>query len=59
MNQYDSGIMNVTGYAKVLRDNQTGMMYLEMNTGLTPLLDRDGKPATMYYTVNIKGESYG
>lgn len=52
-NQYESGFVNFTGYAVVLRDNQTGMMYLETKSGLTPLLDRDGKPMTTTYQVSI------
>ena len=42
--------------AVVLRDKQTGVMYLWGNhgngSGLTPLLDKDGKPMTTF-KVNI------
>lgn len=41
------------GYVTILRDKQTGMMYLETKSGLTPLLDRDGKPMTTTYQVSI------
>ena len=49
------------GEAIVLRDKQTGVLYLwckhfSFNSGaggLTPLLDQDGKPATMNYSVSI------
>lgn len=37
----------------VLRDKQTGVMYLwGLGVGLTPLLDKDGKPMTTF-KVNI------
>lgn len=37
----------------VLRDKQTGVMYIaEHRGGLTPLLDKDGKPMTTF-KVNI------
>lgn len=41
----------------VLRDKQTGVLYLFYTkhpySGLTVMLDQDGKPAKMNYSVNI------
>lgn len=51
------------GDATVLRDKQTGVLYLWCKEfslgfhagvgGLTVMLDQDGKPVTMNYSVNI------
>ena len=38
---YSQGLVNV---AEILVDTQTGVNYLYYWSGLTPLLDREGKP---------------
>lgn len=43
---YSQGTMDVT---RILLDTETGMLYLQMQSGyaggMTPLLNKDGKPA--------------
>lgn len=46
---YENGlIMNIA----IFRDKQSGVMYVSNFHGLTPLLDKDGKPMTTF-KVNI------
>lgn len=46
-----SGYMNHSIY--VFRDKETNMLYLETSHGLTPLLDKNGKPMSTTYQVSI------
>ena len=53
---YTQGMFNTT---KVLRDNGTGVLYLVQQegfgTGLTPLLDREGKPLVDEHYLAARG----
>ncbi|HEX3016453.1 MAG TPA: DUF6440 family protein [Caproicibacter sp.] len=48
MKRFETVYSQSMGSLKIIVDTQTGVQYLEMQAGyaggLTPLLDRDGKP---------------